>query len=102
MSLRCSSAAPTSACDRERATQTRTTATGGAAPFRRAEKEKETIMTAGVIPQYVDVNTLSERTGIAKSTLRQWIAEKRLPAHKALGGQVRIKVEDALAIFEQI
>ena len=49
----------------------------------------------------VDVATLHATSGIAESSLRQWIREGVLPAYK-VGKHVRVFVEDWEALFKRI
>lgn len=60
------------------------------------------IALQSTLPEYADVATLSERTGVAKSTWRQWISQGRVRAYRLPGGQVRVRVEDALALFRPV
>lgn len=50
----------------------------------------------------VSVKGASARSGIAESTLRQWIRERRLPAYRVGGTKIRILVADLEAIYEPI
>jgi excisionase family DNA binding protein len=60
-------------------------------------------MTAAVqesgLAQYVDLRTVTARTGIAYSTLRQWISSGDLKAYRLPGNQIRVRVEDVQAMF---
>jgi excisionase family DNA binding protein len=59
-------------------------------------------MATSSLPQYVDVATLSARTGIAKSTWRQWIAQQKLPAYRLPAGQIRVRLDDVDALFTPV
>ncbi len=60
------------------------------------------MMFETTLPEYADVHTLAARTGVAKSTWRQWISQGRVRAYRLPGGQVRVKVSDALALFAPV
>lgn len=47
----------------------------------------------------VDLKTASRITGIAYSTLRQWISQGDLPAYRVNGTRVRVYVEDLQKLF---
>jgi excisionase family DNA binding protein len=55
--------------------------------------------TATSLPESVDLRTASGRTGIAYSTLRQWVTEGRLAAYKLPNGRIRVRVDDLNALF---
>jgi excisionase family DNA binding protein len=54
------------------------------------------------LPLSVDLKTVTTRTGIATRTLRQWIAQDRLPAFRLPGGQIRVRVDDVQALFTPV
>jgi excisionase family DNA binding protein len=60
------------------------------------------IALQSTLPEYVDVATLATRTGVAKSTWRQYISQGRVRMYRLPGGQVRVKVSDALALFSSV
>ena len=61
-------------------------------------------MTTAVdaLPLSVDLRAVTARTGIADRTLRDWIADGRLPAFRLPGGQIRVSVEDVRALFVKV
>jgi excisionase family DNA binding protein len=50
----------------------------------------------------IDLKSASRITKIPYSTLRQWIAEGRLPAYKVGGHLVRVYIDDLEALFVRI
>jgi excisionase family DNA binding protein len=61
-------------------------------------------MTTAVdsLPLCVDLKTVTARTGVADRTLRDWVADGRLPAFRLPGGQIRVSVEDVQALFVKV
>jgi excisionase family DNA binding protein len=59
---------------------------------RRAEK-------ACSLRESVDLKTASRITGIAYSTLRQWISQGDLPAYRVNGTRVRVYIDDLQNLF---
>jgi excisionase family DNA binding protein len=68
----------------------------------RSVKAMAAVILQKALPAYTDVATLSEQTAIAKSTWRQWIRDGKLRAYRAPGGQIRILVDDALALLRPV
>lgn len=54
------------------------------------------------LKESVDLKTASRVTGIAYSTLREWIAKGELPAYLVNGRRVRVYVADLQALFVRI
>ncbi len=54
------------------------------------------------LKESVDLKTESRVTGIAYSTLREWIAKGELPAYLVNGRRVRVYVADLQALFVRI
>jgi excisionase family DNA binding protein len=59
-------------------------------------------MSASALPRFVDLATTSESTSVAKSTLRDWIRQGKLPAYRAPGGQIRLLVSDIENLFTRV
>ncbi len=53
------------------------------------------------LPQYITVEQLATRGNLPQSTIRQWLREGKLRGFK-VGRHVRIRVEDAEALFKEI
>jgi len=57
--------------------------------------------SARSIPDYITVQDLADRASLPQSSIRQWIREGKLRGFK-VGRNVRIRVEDAEALFKEI
>jgi excisionase family DNA binding protein len=57
--------------------------------------------TATELDQYLDLKTVSARTKVPYSTLRQWVSEGKLPAYH-IRHHVRVRVADVEALIVPI
>jgi excisionase family DNA binding protein len=57
--------------------------------------------TAGELDQYLDLKTVSARTRVPYSTLRQWVAQGKLPAYH-IRHHIRVRVADVEALVVPI
>jgi excisionase family DNA binding protein len=54
-----------------------------------------------MLRESVSVKVASERTGIAESTLRQWIRDGRLEAWRVNGTRIRVYVDAIQALYHR-
>ena len=45
---------------------------------------------------YMTIKRASRESGIPEQTLRKWISQKRIPAYRAAGRSVRVRLSDIL------
>lgn len=58
--------------------------------------ERESVVTPSQPETYMTVKQASLQSGIPEQTLRKWISQKRIPAYRAAGRSVRVRLSDIL------
>jgi excisionase family DNA binding protein len=54
------------------------------------------------LPQLVKISEAAEATSTAETTLRQWVRAGKLRAYSANGKDLRVRVDDVLALFAPV
>jgi excisionase family DNA binding protein len=58
--------------------------------------------TARQLPKLVKISEAAEATSTAETTLRQWVRAGKLRAYSANRKDLRVRVEDVLALFAPV